>query len=138
MAKKISAVDEDREANESVVESDVQTTDDAAPEHTADAQPAVTVDDRDPGRGLGLVALIASIIVGPVGFVLGLVSYRRSRAAEFTSGMGMTAMIVGAVTTALIATYLLLAASGMGFGGACDGREAGVYRLDNGQTISCR
>ncbi|TXK52689.1 DUF4190 domain-containing protein [Salinibacterium sp. dk5596] len=114
------------------------------PQPATSAVPTPAVDDaeeslpeKDPGKVLGIVGIVIALGVGIVGIVLGLLSYRKSRAVGYGGGFGMTAMIVGAVTTVLLGTQLFLMASGMGIGGACDGRKAGVYELDNGTTISC-
>lgn len=99
--------------------------------------PQDALPERDPGKTLGLVGLIVALIAGVVGIVLGVLSYRKSRAADFGGGLGMAAIIVGAITTVLLGTQLFLLANGMGIGGACDGRKPGVYELENGTVISC-
>lgn len=93
--------------------------------------------ETDPGKVLGIVALVVSLGIGVVGIVLGLLSYRKSRAADYSGGFGMAAMILGTITTVLLALQLFLLSNGMGIGGACDGREPGVHTLDNGTRISC-
>ncbi|MCW4385854.1 hypothetical protein OH146_08715 [Salinibacterium sp. SYSU T00001] len=110
----------------------------AEPTAPAAAEADTELPDKDPGKVLGVVGIVVSLAVGIVGFVLGLLSYRKSRAAGFGGGIGMTAMILGTITTVVLALQLVLLANGMGIGGACDGREPGVYTLDNGTTISCR
>ena len=157
MAKKNTAVDDDAqdpvavsEAPEPAEATDAATAPEAddtvaapEPQPETSAVPAPAVDDaeplpeKDPGKVLGIVGLIVSLGAGIVGIVLGFLSYRKSRAVGYGGGLGMTAMIVGAVTTVLLGTQLFLLASGMGIGGACDGRKPGVYELDNGTTISC-
>ncbi|MBF0672191.1 MAG: hypothetical protein IR160_06365 [Salinibacterium sp.] len=157
MAKKNTAVNDDAENQVAVSEAPEpdEATDAAAtpeadntvaapePQPETSAVPAPAVDDaeplpeKDPGKVLGIVGIVVALGVGIVGIVLGLLSYRKSRAVGYGGGFGMTAMIVGAITTVLLGTQLFLMASGMGIGGACDGRKAGVYELDNGTTISC-
>lgn len=94
--------------------------------------------EKDPGKTLGIVAIVGSLALGLLGIALGLVSYRRSRAAGFSGGLGMAGIILGSVTTVLLALQLILLATGMGFGGACEGLAPGVHTLDNGTRVSCR
>lgn len=93
--------------------------------------------EKDPGKVLGIVATIIALGAGVIGIALGVVAYRKSRAAGFGGGLGMAAMIIGVVTTVLLVTQLTLLANGMGIGGACDGLKPGIHTLDNGTTISC-
>lgn len=97
-----------------------------------------TLPEKDPGKSFGIIAIIVSFALGLAGIAFGLVSYRRSRAAGFGGGLGMAGMILGSVTTVLLALQLTLLATGMGFGGACEGRAPGVHTLDNGTRVSCR
>jgi hypothetical protein len=110
------------------------------PAETAVAAPidADELPEKDPGKMLGIVAIVGSLALGLIGLGLGFVSYRRSRAAGFGGGFGMGGMILGTITTVLLVLYFVLLATGMGFGGACDGLGPGVHTLDNGTRVSCQ
>lgn len=111
-------------SNSSVIRDDSEVGDEELPE-------------KDPGKVLGIVAVVVSLGAGIIGIVLGVLAYRRSRAASFTGGFGMAAMILGTITTVLLVLQLTLLSNGWGVGGACDGREPGIHELDNGTKISC-
>lgn len=93
---------------------------------------------EDPGKKLGVIGLIVGIFVGVVGLIMGFLSYRKSRAEGFAGTPGIVSMIVGATSTVLVPTIIFLSLTGMGLGGACDGREAGLHILDDGTRVSCQ
>lgn len=94
--------------------------------------------EKDPGRVLGIVSIVASLALGLLGILLGVLAYRSSRDAGFSNTPAMIGMILGVVTTVLLALQLFLIFSNMGIAGACAGLEPGIHTLDNGTTVSCQ
>ena len=128
-------------ADESVVSDGLEKSEEAAiarPVVDVTARDADFDDEKDPGKGLGIVAIVSSIALGLIGIVLGIKAYKRSRAAGFPGTTGMVGIIVGSITTVLLVLQLVLLATNNGIGGACDGRTAGVHTLENGTRISCQ
>lgn len=95
-------------------------------------------DEKDPGKVLGIVAIVSSLALGLIGITLGIIAYKKSRAGGFPGTTGMVGIIVGVITTVLLVLQLVLLSTSNGIGGACDGRKSGVYTLDNGTRISCQ
>ncbi|ROR72587.1 DUF4190 domain-containing protein [Bogoriella caseilytica] len=64
-----------------------------------------------PGQVLGIVAIIVAVFLGPLGMVLGFISRRQAMRGGGPAGLGLAAIIVGALTTlALIVTVMILLA----------------------------
>ncbi|UNX54604.1 septum formation family protein [Georgenia sp. TF02-10] len=78
------------------------------PLNTPPAPPPTTT----AGRGLGLLAVPVAVPLGPLGFVLGLISYTQARRGRGPTRYGIIAMVVGALSTLLLALVLLLAVAG--------------------------
>ncbi|PWB97927.1 hypothetical protein [Homoserinimonas hongtaonis] len=127
-------------AGESVLNDELEPTEPFA----SGAVPVVDVtahddyDEKDPGKVLGIVGIVLSLALGLIGVALGIVSYKKSRAVGFAGTLGTVSIIVGVITTVLLVLQLVLLSTNNGIGGACDGRKAGVYTLDNGTRISCQ
>jgi len=100
--------------------------------------------DTFPGKTLGIVALVLSILPFQlVGIILGFVANGQSKAAGFKNTPAKAAIIVGFVLGAIsiIATIAIIAISAAAVGGAyeaiCEGQAPGQYELTTGETITC-
>lgn len=60
------------------------------------------------GRVLGIVAVPVAVPLGPLGVVLGLISYTKARRGNGPTGWGVAAMIVGALSTLLLTLVILV------------------------------
>ncbi|MBA8793783.1 hypothetical protein FHX74_001388 [Friedmanniella endophytica] len=56
---------------------------------------------QDPGRTLGIVGLVLSIVANVVGLIVSIVAYKQSKNAGFENGVAKAGIIVGAITTGL-------------------------------------
>ncbi|ACQ81892.1 hypothetical protein Bcav_3650 [Beutenbergia cavernae DSM 12333] len=64
----------------------------------------------NPGAALGWAGVGAGIVLGPVGLVLGVMSFTRSRRAGASTVPGVIAMIVGTVWTVAVAAIVVVTA----------------------------
>ncbi|MPV36385.1 septum formation family protein [Georgenia subflava] len=61
------------------------------------------------GRTLGVVAIPVAVPLGPLGVVLGAISYTKARRGNGPTGPGIAAMIVGALSTLALTLFILTA-----------------------------
>jgi len=54
-----------------------------------------------PGKTLGLVGLILSIVASFVGLIISIIAFRQSKAAGYPNGLAKAGIIVGIITTVL-------------------------------------
>lgn len=54
-----------------------------------------------PGKTLGIVGLILSIVASVVGLVVSIIAFRQSKAAGYNNGLAKAGIIVGIITTVL-------------------------------------
>lgn len=73
--------------------------------------PASAPAGSPPGQVLGIIAIIVAVFLGPLGMVLGFISRKQAKRGGGPVGLGVAALIVGALTTlALIVGVLLMLA----------------------------
>lgn len=61
------------------------------------------------GRTVGIVGIPVGVPFGPLGVVLGIISYLQARRGNGPTGYGIAAMIVGALSTMALALFILAA-----------------------------
>ena len=110
----------------------------AAPYQAAPAQAGVV-----PGKTLGIVALILAILMPVIGLILGIVAVVQSKNAGVKNGIGLAAIIVGAVLTVIgvITTIIIIGSLAAFSGGAMEAVEACMNGAETvtiaGQTVFC-
>jgi hypothetical protein len=62
---------------------------------------------EDPGRTLGIVGLVLSIVANVIGLIVSVIARNKSRAAGFDNGFAKAGIIVGIITTILAVLYLV-------------------------------
>lgn len=129
---------------------DFQPTPPAAPAYQ-DGPPAVPAYQpapaAQPGKTLGIVALVLAFLAAPIGVILGIVALVQSKKAGAKNGLAIAAIIVGAVITVIeiivIATMLAAMAALSGASGdaiiqAAEACAAGATEVEvMGQIIQC-
>jgi hypothetical protein len=75
------------------------------PYNTPPQQPATTT----AGRTVGIVGIPVGVPLGPLGVVLGIISYLQARRGNGPTGYGIAAMIVGALSTMVLTLFILAA-----------------------------
>jgi hypothetical protein len=101
---------------------------------TPSTQTSVT---PDPGRTLGIVGLVLSVVANVVGLVVSTVAYRRSRRAGFRNGAALAGIVIGLVTTLGLVTASVV--GGLAAKSVLDTcRELGPgQHVVNGITYTC-
>ena len=111
--------------------SDAQTPMSAAP-HAADMAP-----QQDPGRTLGIVGLVLSIVASWIGLIVSIVAMKKSKNAGFQNGMAKAGVIVGCITTALAIVGVVIAiVVAVHLGSTCADLGPGVHQV-GGTTYTC-
>ena len=80
--------------------------------------PAQTMTQQDPGKTLGIVGLVLSIVGSFIGLIISIIAFNQSKKAGFSNGVAKAGIIVGIITTVLalvwVIAVIILAASGAG------------------------
>lgn len=66
-----------------------------------------TMAQQDPGRTLGIVGLVLSIVGSFVGLIISIVAFNQSKKAGFDNGLAKAGIIVGVITTVLTLAYII-------------------------------
>jgi len=97
----------------------------------------------DPGKTLGIIALVLSIVVSIVGAIVGIVARSKSKKAGYKNGFALAAIIIGFVLFALqvigviIAIVVGVAAAGL-LQDACGDQPSGtVVETSDGVQFVC-
>ena len=103
-------------------------TDASAPQTTADS-----------GTILGIIALVLSVTVAPVGLAMGIVGAVLSRRRGAGNVPAVVAIVLGAVVTLVWIALIAFLVFGVAIPllSACAEYGPGVHTLDNGSTLSC-
>lgn len=97
----------------------------------------------DPGRTMGIIALVAVFFISILGLILGYVARSTSKKAGFQNTPAKIAIILGWIFLVLgiigtIIVIIVLATAGAGaLNELCQGMPAGEYELTTGGTITC-
>jgi hypothetical protein len=92
---------------------------------------------EDPGRTLGMVGLVLSIVASWIGLIISIVAMRRSKRAGFRNGLAKAGVIIGSITTALglIGGGIAVVAA-VHLASTCSDLGPGVHRVGSG-TVTC-
>lgn len=113
----------------------------AAPAYSAPA----TATGEDPGRTLGIIALVFAFIFQLVGLIIGIVARNKSKAAGYKNGLATAAIWLSIVfmVLGLIIGIAVIAGGAALFGGVigqvaevCQELGSGVWEID-GVTYTC-
>lgn len=97
----------------------------------------------DPGRTMGIIALVAVFFISILGLILGYVARSTSKKAGFTNTPAKIAIILGWIFLALgiigtiVAIVVFATIGANAVNELCAGMPAGVYELTTGGTITC-
>jgi hypothetical protein len=102
-----------------------------------DAPPGVDF----PGKTLGIVGLILSIVSSIIGLIISIVANSQSKAAGYTNTPAKIGIIIGAIMTAIgliigIVAIIIAVVAGANVLEACAGLGPGVHEV-NGVTYTC-
>lgn len=96
----------------------------------------------NPGRVLGIVGFILAIFIAPVGLIISIIAFVRSRKAGMGNGLALAGIIIGALFTILgvlgaIALGALFAEVAQQLTQACEGLPSGTSVTIEGQAVDC-
>jgi len=97
---------------------------------------------ENPGRTLGIVGFILAILVAPIGLIVSIVAFVKSRKAKMGNGFALAGIIIGALFTILGAILLAIfisftASFAQELIESCEGVPAGTPVTLQGQTFEC-
>ncbi|WP_434992590.1 hypothetical protein [Arthrobacter sp. Ld5] len=97
---------------------------------------------ENPGKTLGIVGFILAILIAPVGLVISIVAFVKSRKARMGNGFALAGIIIGALFTIIgvITTIALIAFFGdvtQQIMDACEGQPPGTPVTVQGQPLEC-
>ncbi|MHA7190345.1 DUF4190 domain-containing protein [Arthrobacter sp. MDT2-16] len=97
---------------------------------------------ENPGRTLGIVGFILAILIAPVGLVISIIAFVKSRKARMGNGFALAGIIIGVVFTILGAILIAVIASfAAELAGqileACEGLPTGTPVTVQGQPTQC-
>ncbi|WP_164743408.1 DUF4190 domain-containing protein [Microbacterium sulfonylureivorans] len=96
----------------------------------------------DPGKTMGIVALVAVFFISILGLILGYVARSQSKKAGFSNTPAKIAIILGWIflvlsIIAVIALIVIAFAAAGSIAELCRGMDPGVYTTDTGVTVTC-
>ncbi|MFZ1258650.1 MAG: DUF4190 domain-containing protein [Candidatus Saccharimonas sp.] len=109
---------------------------------TTQAPAAVPVAAEDPGKTLGIVSLVTSLLgVSLVGLITGIIGRKKSKAAGYKNNMALAGIILSIVgmVTAVTMIIVLMGAVSAGVGALntkCKEHGPGVF-TEGGTTYTC-
>jgi len=104
--------------------------------------PAASPAPVNPGKTMGIVALVLSIIgLHLIGIIVGFVGLNQSKKAGQKNGFALAGIIIGFIGLAAVVLFLTLGGAALGtlFGGlgqVCAELGSGVWEID-GVTYTC-
>lgn len=106
------------------------------PQAGAPMQP-IPAGGEDPGKGMGIAALIFAFLAPLIGFILGLIARSKSKKAGHKNGLALAAIIISIISMVVgllfASMVILLAISRLQ---ECEKLGPGTHVVD-GQTITC-
>ncbi|QDP94853.1 hypothetical protein FOE78_02010 [Microlunatus elymi] len=92
---------------------------------------------EDPGRTLGIVGLVLSIVASWIGLIISVVAFRKSKNAGFRNGLAKAGIIVGCITTALgLIGGVIAIVAAVHLGQTCSDLGPGVHQVGSG-VVTC-
>jgi hypothetical protein len=96
---------------------------------------------ENPGRTLGIIGFILAILIAPVGLIISIVAFVKSRKANMGNGFALAGIIIGILfTIGLVIIIGLIAAAApliQEVAQACEGVASGGTVTVQGQTVTC-
>ncbi|WP_043444562.1 DUF4190 domain-containing protein [Arthrobacter sp. L77] len=96
---------------------------------------------ENPGKTLGIVGFILAILIAPVGLVISIIAFVKSRKAKMGNGFALAGIIIGAVFTVLGAIALIgliaLIPAFTELAELCQGVPSGTQVEFQGTTTTC-
>lgn len=91
----------------------------------------------DPGRTLGIVGLVLSVVTALIGLVVSIVALRRSRRAGFKNGFALAGVVVGGLVTLAWIVGGIVGGVALGHvANVCQDLGPGTHQV-NGVTYTC-
>ena len=115
---------------------------DVPPPPPAAAMPAPAAAPVNPGKTMGIVSLVLSIIgIHLIGVILGFVGLSQSKKAGQKNGFAIAGIVIGFIGMALVLLFVIAGGALFGsvFGGlaqVCNELGTGVWEID-GVTYTC-
>lgn len=118
----------------------------SAPPAYAAAPPAqygAPASGSEPGKTLGIVALIVVFFASLIGLILGYVARSQSKKAGVTNTPAKIAIILGwiflvlGIIASIILVVVLVTAGAGALSELCEGMPPGEYELTTGGTVTC-
>lgn len=105
------------------------------------AQPAPAAPGADPGKTLGIVGLVLSILAAIVGLIISIVAFNKSKKAGFKNVPALVGIIIGILGTIgwIVFWGVIIAGGAALFGGLaeiCAELGPGVHEM-GGVTYTC-
>jgi heme/copper-type cytochrome/quinol oxidase subunit 2 len=92
---------------------------------------------EDPGRTLGIVGLVLSIVANVIGLIISIIAFTKSKKAGFKNTPALAGIIIGAVLTAIsIVVTIFLVIAAMKLAGHCADLGPGIHQV-GGVTYTC-
>lgn len=97
----------------------------------------------DPGKTMGIIALVAVFFISILGLILGYVARSQSKKAGFKNTPAKVAIILGwiflvlTIIGTILAIVFFFAAAGAAYQQMCDGMAPGVYETTTGVEVTC-
>lgn len=96
----------------------------------------------NPGRVLGIVGFILAIFIAPVGLIISIIAFVKSRKAGMGNGLALAGIIIGALFTILgvlgaIALGAFVNEFAQQFLNACEGLPSGTSVTVQGAPTEC-
>lgn len=96
---------------------------------------------ENPGRTLGIVGFILAILIAPVGLIISIVAFVKSRKAGMGNGFALAGIIIGAIFTILgaivLAGLIALIPTFTELAQLCQGVPSGTEVEFQGTTTTC-
>ncbi len=101
--------------------------------------PAAQPVGEDPGKTLGIVSLVTSLLgLGLIGLITGIIAKKKSSAAGYKNTMALVGIIISTLSMiALLIIFIFAIVAGMGAAQQCAKLGNGTHTLDNGAVITC-
>ncbi len=96
---------------------------------------------ENPGRTLGIVGFILAILIAPVGLIISIVAFVKSRRAKMGNGFALAGIIIGILFTiglaVLIIGFIALIPAFTELAELCQGVPSGTQVEFQGTTTTC-
>ncbi|QDP94855.1 hypothetical protein FOE78_02020 [Microlunatus elymi] len=92
---------------------------------------------QDPGRTLGIVGLVLSIVANVIGLIISIIAFTKSKKAGFKNTPALAGIIIGGILTAIsIIVTIIVIVVAVKVAGHCADLGPGVH-VEGGVTYTC-